>query len=80
MLILLPYNNNNAYILIHLLKDSMNELKRTDIETYIDWPCPHCGQYAVTKAGWRVLSGGRRKQRYRCTVCGRTFYRPEVAA
>ena len=39
--------------------------------------CPHCASPDIVKAGFRIISGGERKQRYRCKSCGRSFYKPK---
>jgi len=40
-------------------------------------PCPDCRSLHTTKKGFGVLRPGRRKQRYQCMNCGRTFYPEE---
>lgn len=35
--------------------------------------CPNCGSTELRKFGMVLLSGGTKKQRHQCTICGRTF-------
>jgi transposase-like protein len=38
--------------------------------------CPHCGKYAIIKAGHALKSGVGEVQQYRCKKCGRTTTKP----
>lgn len=36
--------------------------------------CIFCGEDTVHKLGLITVVGGNKKQRYKCTTCGKTFY------
>ena len=35
--------------------------------------CPNCNSKETRKHGFRLLSGGTRKQQYQCKSCGKVF-------
>lgn len=37
--------------------------------------CKYCGEKKLSKLGFIIITGGRKLQRYKCNVCGRTFTR-----
>jgi transposase-like protein len=39
--------------------------------------CPKCHSIKLRKYGFRLLSGGVKKQQYQCKVCGKVFVPPE---
>lgn len=39
--------------------------------------CPDCGSHNIVKTGFVVVKPGDKKQRYKCSDCGRTFYPEE---
>jgi len=42
--------------------------------------CPHCGSPHIVKKGFETVVPGKKKQRFQCRNCGKTFYLEEEEA
>ncbi len=42
--------------------------------------CPYCGSQHIVKKGFSEVRPGRKKQRWKCRDCAKTFYLKEEAS
>ncbi len=56
----------------------MGGYAQSDTEVAEDKKCPYCGSLHIVKKGFSEVRPGRKKQRWKCRDCAKTFYHKEA--